>query len=130
MTDLKMAKNDFDANGYCVIRQFLSEAELAELRAELHRYISEVVPRLAATDAFYENRDDSQTLKQLARMKQNDAYFAELIERRKWAGLAKLLLNDDISPQELEWFNKPPLIGKPTPCIRTDITLCWNRTRR
>jgi phytanoyl-CoA hydroxylase len=113
--DLKKAKADFDRDGYCVIRQFLNEVELAELRGELDHYVSIRVPQLPATDAFYEIRTDPKTLKQLAHMKQNDPYFFELIRRKKWTRLARELLSDEVVPQELEWFNKPPLIGKPTP---------------
>jgi phytanoyl-CoA hydroxylase len=113
--DLKEIKTGFDRDGYVVIRGFLSATELAELNRELERYITERVPQLPRTDVYYEDRSDPATLKQLARIKQHDAYFAGLIDRPKWTGVAEALLVDKIVAQELEWFNKPPRIGKFTP---------------
>jgi phytanoyl-CoA hydroxylase len=113
--DLQEVKSRFDRDGYVLIPGFLSGVELAELNRELGRYITECVPQLPRTDVYYEDRNDPATLKQLARIKQHDAYFAGLIERPKWTGLAEALLVDKVVAQELEWFNKPPRIGKFTP---------------
>jgi len=113
--DLQEVKTRFDRDGYVVIPGFLSGTELAELNRELGRYIAERVPQVPRTDVYYEDRSDPATLKQLARIKQHDTYFARLIERPKWTGLAEALLKDEVVAQELEWFNKPPRIGKFTP---------------
>jgi len=115
MEDAQELKKKFDRDGYAVIRGFLPPAELARLNHELERYITECVPTLQRTDVYYEDRDDPATLKQMARIKEHDAYFAGLITRPKWKGLAETLLADQVVAQELEWFNKPPEIGKPTP---------------
>jgi phytanoyl-CoA hydroxylase len=111
----KEIKADFDRDGYVVIRGFLNATEVAALQQELDRYVNVVAPTLPSTDVMYEDKQNPQTLKQLARIRQHDAYFADLIEQSKWAGLAEILLADGVVPQELEWFNKPPVIGKPTP---------------
>ncbi len=108
-------KQSFDRDGYIVIRGFLSNTELTGLKDELNRYITRRVPELPRTDVFYEDRNDESTLKQMARIKEHDALFANLICSKKWKELAEALLDDDAVPQELEWFNKPPRIGKPTP---------------
>lgn len=113
--DLQALKGTFDRDGYLVIRGFLSRPELAELNRELARYVVERVPHIPRTDVYYEDRNDPTTLKQMARIKQHDAYFAGLIERPQWPGLAQALLADRVVAQELEWFNKPPRIGKFTP---------------
>jgi phytanoyl-CoA hydroxylase len=115
LIDMKKAKADFDRDGYVVLRQFLSPAEVSALQRELNRYVMEVAPKIPATDVMYENKENPETLKQLARIRQHDPYFADLIERPKWKGLAETLLADEAVPQELEWFNKPPVVGKPTP---------------
>jgi phytanoyl-CoA hydroxylase len=105
----------FGRDGYVLIPGFLCGTELEELNRELGRYITERVPQLPRTDVYYEDRSDPATLKQLARIKQHDAYFARLIEQPKWTGLAEALLEDEVVGQELEWFNKPPRVGKFTP---------------
>jgi phytanoyl-CoA hydroxylase len=108
-------KSDFDRDGYVFIRDFLPPTELAAFKRELDRYITERVPQIPRTDVYYEDRNKPETLKQMARIKEHDPYFGELIDRPKWRGLAEALLADDVVPQELEWFNKPPRIGKFTP---------------
>lgn len=113
--DLQELKSTFDRDGYVVIRGFFSGPELAELNSELARYVTGRIPQIPRTDVYYEDRDDPATLKQMARIKQHDAYFAGLIERPKWTALAEALLVDKVVAQELEWFNKPPRIGKFTP---------------
>jgi len=115
MEDVQELKKKFDSDGYLVIRNFLSAVELAELKHELERYIHECVPSLQRTDVYYEDRDNPATLKQMAHIKEHDSYFADLIMRPKWASLAETLLADKVVARELEWFNKPPAIGKPTP---------------
>jgi phytanoyl-CoA hydroxylase len=113
--DLAHLKSKFDADGYVVVRGFLTGPELAEVKGELDRYIAKRVPEIPRTDAYYEDRDDPATLKQMARLHQHDSYFANLFSHPKWLGLAEALLADKVVPQELAWFNKPPKIGKPTP---------------
>jgi phytanoyl-CoA hydroxylase len=104
----------FERDGYVVVRNFLSAEEISELANELERYIDRIgeFPR---TDVMFEDRDRPSTLKQLARMKQNDSYFADFIVRPKWIGLAEILLADAAVPKELEWFNKPPRASRETP---------------
>jgi phytanoyl-CoA hydroxylase len=113
--NLSQVQDDFQRDGFVVLREFLTPKELSELKSELDRYVREVAPRIPATDVMYEDKQDPNTLKQLARIRMHDSYFSELIERSKWQGLAESLLKDDALPQELEWFNKPPTVGKPTP---------------
>jgi phytanoyl-CoA hydroxylase len=113
--NLASARGDFQRDGFVVLRQFLSPNELSDLKAHLDRYIREATPRIPPTDVMYEDKSNPETLKQLARIKMHDGYFANLITSEKWKGLAELLLDDDVTPLELEWFNKPPRVGKPTP---------------
>jgi len=113
--DYEQLKNRFDAEGYVAIPGFLAGLELEELKGELDRYIAQRVPEIPRTDVYYEDRNDPGTLKQMARLRQHDVYFASLISQPKWLGLAEALLADKAVPQELEWFNKPPKIGDPTP---------------
>lgn len=63
--DEQALKKEYDENGFLVVRNFLNAEELAELTDALDRYIAETVPTLDPGDAFYENREDKSTLKQL-----------------------------------------------------------------
>jgi hypothetical protein len=62
----KQIKADFDRDGYVVIRSFLNPGEVVALQRELDRYVNVVAPKLPATDVMYEDKQNPQTLKQLA----------------------------------------------------------------
>jgi phytanoyl-CoA hydroxylase len=113
--DTKELQTTFARDGFIVIRNFLNSVELAELRDELSRYVVETVPDVPVTDVYYEAKDDPATLKYLSRMGDHDAYFADLITRTRWTSLAETLLGERVVPKGVEWFNKPPEIGKVTP---------------
>lgn len=113
--NLQQLKNKFDIDGYVVIPGFLLPSELAELNQELERYIIQSVPEIPSADVYYEDRNDPATLKQMGRIEQHDPYFAGLRARPKWTGLAEVLLADNVVAVELQWFNKPPRLGKCTP---------------
>jgi phytanoyl-CoA hydroxylase len=113
--EMQVLKESFDHQGYVVIPGFLRGNGLESLRHALDRYIHMRAPELPRADVLYEDPDSSATLKQLARMKQNDPFFAELIHQPRWVKLAETLLADKVIPQEVEWFNKPPKLSKPTP---------------
>jgi len=114
-TQTQKLKKSFDDDGYVVIRGFLRGDALEGLKRELDRYIHSRTPELPRADVLYEDPNCSETLKQLARMKQHDRFFAEMIHHPEWVTLAETLLADEAIPQELEWFNKPPKLSKPTP---------------
>lgn len=107
-------KQQFDDDGYCVIEQFLDAGELKLLSGELDRYIAEVVPNLPDEDAFFDDRDRPETLKQLQHMV-GDAFFNGYVSHSKWKTLAKTLLGEEANCESPEWFNKPPGTDHPTP---------------
>lgn len=107
-------KQQFDANGYCVIKQFLDADELNLLSDELDRYVDEVVPNLPDTAAFYDDRDRPETLKQMQHM-MGDAFFNDYVSHAKWKQLAETLLGEEAHCESPEWFNKPPGTDHPTP---------------
>jgi phytanoyl-CoA hydroxylase len=105
----------FERDGFVVVPRFLTGNEFDELKRNLERYISEVVPSLPATDAFYQDPNRPETLKQIHGM-ERDSYFEAMMSKRKWIELAEALLGE---PCEYhggpEWFNKPPCTEHPTP---------------
>ena len=107
-------KTDFGRDGFVVLRGFLNADALAALNREIDRYVAEVVPTLPREAVIYEQLDDPSTLKHLVRLSA-DAYFAALLRDARFTDLASALLNDGAVPRELQWFNKPPRVGKSTP---------------
>lgn len=111
MSDLKAA---FDRDGFVIVRSFLPPDDLAALRAQLERYITEVVPTLPDADAFYVDRSQPATLKQLQHMG-GDPFFRDYPNHPRWRALARDLMGEEVVGQEPEWFNKPPGTTSPTP---------------
>src|SRR4051812_19395136 len=107
-------KADFDRDGFVVIRGFLNEGALARLHREIDRYVDQVVPALPRGAVLYEQLGDPSTLKHLVRLTA-DPYFDALLHDAQYRGLASALLGDHVAPRELQWLNKPPRVGKPTP---------------
>lgn len=111
---METVQTRFDRDGFAVVRDFVSTAELATLNRELQRYRSTVVPSLPDTHAFYVDRSRPETLKQLQQM-EGDSFFAEYSRHPAWTELATLLLGESVKVRGCEWFNKPPNAPTPTP---------------
>src|SRR5947208_9079149 len=105
----------FDRDGFVIVRGLLPPGEFAELKINLDRYIRDIVPTLPDSDAFYEEKGNPATLKQLQFLSKNDAYFLAYRQHPAWTGLAQALLGEPAGAQEPEWFCKPPRNKLPTP---------------
>ena len=123
MKSLSDLKTSCDRDGFVVIRDFLAADEFAVLEQNLQRYIREIVPTLPDGDAFYEDRNRPQTLKQLQRM-DRDPFFAEYRHHRAWVALAEALLGEPAAADQPEWFNKPPGTNHVTPPHQDNFYFC------
>ncbi|GAB3907913.1 hypothetical protein GCM10028803_42540 [Larkinella knui] len=113
--DTQQLKESYDRDGYLFMPGFLSEEEMHELNEKLASYLQDVVPGLPPQRAVYQDPTDPGSLVQLFYMDQYDSYYNYLLNDSKFRWLAELLLGERVIPQNLEFFNKPPRIGKPTP---------------
>ena len=107
-------KQEFDRDGFVIIRQFLTKDELSELATQLDRYIRDVVPGLSDAHAFYHDRARPETLKQMQFM-QGDPFFRAYTQHPKWKTLAATLVGEPAECESPEWFNKPAGLDHPTP---------------
>ncbi|MEM7033760.1 MAG: phytanoyl-CoA dioxygenase family protein [Chloroflexota bacterium] len=109
------AREAFLADGYIVFRNFLSSEEVANVHNNLARFIAEVLPDLPREQVFYEDLDDPTSLKQIQQMYTHDHFFKSLFFQSKFEAVAEALLAGPVVGKNMQYFNKPPLIGKPTP---------------
>jgi len=105
----------FEADGFVALPGFLSESEVAELQSNVSRFIRDVAPAMPRAEVFFEDKRDPATLKQLQRMFEYDAYFHQLTFGSRFERLAATLLRHEVRGVNMQYFNKPPEIGKPTP---------------
>jgi phytanoyl-CoA hydroxylase len=108
-------KSDFDRDGYIAIKPLFDAAKMAEINREFDRYVDACVPQMTDTEVFYEEKGAKGTLKQMQNMQHYDAYFRALLETDAIRDLAEAMLGERARAVNLEYFNKPAGIGKPTP---------------
>jgi phytanoyl-CoA hydroxylase len=108
-------KQDFDRDGYIAIRPLFDAAQMAEINRELDRYLKDVVPKMSPTEVYYEDKSRQDTVKQMMFLERYDGYFAELLKSGVVHELAETVLGEPAIAQNMEYFNKPPGIGKQTP---------------
>jgi phytanoyl-CoA hydroxylase len=116
-------KQAYDEQGFTIVRGLLDDVELKDLQDHLERYIREVVPTLPDADAFYEDRDQPETLKQLQHMG-GDPFFLNYGQHPKWKALAETLVGEPLSDAQPEWFNKPPGTRHVTPPHQDNYYFC------
>lgn len=109
----KQWQEEFERDGYVAIRGFLNEQDMSELDANLARFKRDVLPTLPAEQLFYEDKNDKDSLKQIQQLQTHDDYFGQLFHG-KFKQLAETLMGS-VDGKNMQYFNKPPLIGKPTP---------------
>ncbi len=105
----------FATDGFVAIAPFLTGDELGDLRRNVERFLRDVVPNMLAEHVFYEQKDDQATLKQLQRLGDYDPWFETLFTTGQFRRVAEQLLDGPVVPKNMQYFNKPPGIGQPTP---------------
>ena len=107
--------NSFIRNGYVKLEGFVAPDEIKEVHRNLERFINDSVPSLPRDEVYYEDINDSSTIKQIPRLNKHDDYFDRHFTRGRFPELAEILLGCPVAPWSMQFFNKPPGIGQPTP---------------
>ena len=107
-------KQEFDRDGFVSIPGFVGAHDVSAAEERLGRYIRETVPHVPPNDAYYEVKGQPDTLKQMHRMMDHEPWFRDFFVSDPFIEVAKLLLGTDVVPKGVEFFGKPPRIGKPT----------------
>lgn len=116
-------KRSYDEFGFAIVRQLLSPQEFSELKANVERYVRDVVPTLPDSEAFFDDRSRPETLKQLQRMG-CDPYFLNVMQNEKFLALAEALVGEPVNADQPEWFNKPPGTNHVTPPHQDNYYFC------
>ena len=113
--NFKQLKDGFQKDGYVFIANFLDVDEIKNINARLDAYIKETVLSMPDKHVFYEDKSNRSTIKQLQDMHLYDTFFAAYLHKSRFEELAEILLDEKVSGRTIEYFNKPPKIGKATP---------------
>lgn len=113
--DILSLKQSFDQDGYVFIAGFLKTPQVEEINRKLADFIQKGLPGMSPDHIFYEDKDDPATLKQLQDLHHCDRFFRNILSGSAFEKIASELLDDEVIGKNLEYFNKPPRIGKATP---------------
>lgn len=105
----------FREDGYVILRGFFNADEMKTVLENVDRLVNKVIPTMPQEEVYYEEKGDPASLKQIQRLFQYDEYFSELMTRSRFRELAELLLEDEVKCHNMQYFNKPPQLSKPTP---------------
>lgn len=105
----------FRRDGYVYLPGFLDRSEIRDLEAALERVIVEKIQAMPSGQVVYEDSTDRSTLKQLQDLHLYDDFFGKVLFRSRFEQVARTLLADEPIGKTVEYFNKPPRIGKETP---------------
>lgn len=108
-------RSRFLEDGYIFFPGFLNEGEVGLVNEKLAAFIDEKVAHMPNDQVYYEDNKDKRTLKQLQKLFQYEPFFHEMMFGSRFEKLASILLQDQVRGKNMQYFNKPPKIGKPTP---------------
>jgi phytanoyl-CoA hydroxylase len=100
MTDIEFAviKKNYERDGFVILRGYLSEAEVGELRDRAVPLASAILSK-EGNDGRYRN-----LLKSLHR---HDDWFDEKLTKGKHVPLIRYLIDDDVFGASAAWFDRP-----------------------
>ena len=98
---LDAVKRDFERDGFVVLRGYLDDDEVADLRAR-----AEATAR--ATFASQADRDKAHPFTNvLKNLQDEDAWFAGQLDHGQHVPLLKALVGDELVPATAAWFDRP-----------------------
>lgn len=112
--DIDRLADQFQSKGFVLVEQFLAKAELLDLDRELHRYIEQVVPTVAANHVYYES-GRSGSIKHLSVPELYDDFFKSWLTRPATIKLVAACLGQPVEPAASEVFYKPARMGSSAP---------------
>lgn len=95
--DFDRAKQDFDRDGFIILKSYLSEADTAEMRQHLDDYLEHTGPlhHKGYPTGSYKGLD------------QQDSWFHDYMEKGPHIPLMKHLIEDGLAPDNVTWNDKP-----------------------
>jgi len=109
------SNDSFQQLGFFVMEKFLSDTEVGQINSELSRLKKDVLPKMPASEVYYDQKGDSNSLKQLQRLQVYDTFFNTLMINSPFQKIAEHLLGEPVEGKILQYFNKRPLVSQPTP---------------
>jgi len=114
-TTLENARENFQRDGYLVIRGFFNKRQTDGMLDNVKRYIREVVPTIEQEHVFMDETGNPDQIFRLEHMDMHDDWFDRLNHDDRITSLVRRLLMDEIVYQRVAMFGKLPNGGEATP---------------
>lgn len=111
----KELRESFLKDGFIFFPGFLNQNEIDSVNKKIQEFIAQKVSEMPTDQVYYEDKSDENTLKQLQQLFKYDPFFYDMMFGSRFEKLASILLDDEVIGKNIQYFNKPPKIGKPTP---------------
>ncbi|MCK0135457.1 phytanoyl-CoA dioxygenase family protein [Arenibacter sp. S6351L] len=108
-------RQDFLRDGYILFPKFLQQDEIDMVNKKIQEFITTKVQDMPSKEVYYEDIANKDTLKQLQQLFAYDPFFFDMMFGSRFQKLASILLDDNVVGKNIQYFNKPAKIGKPTP---------------
>ncbi len=105
----------YQTDGFVSLHGFFAPDAYRRLTANLQHFIQHTVPQLPREHVFCEEMGDLTTLKQIQHLEQHDELFHSLIHEGPIRDVATALLDQEVIPKNIQYFNKAPKRNQPTP---------------
>ena len=114
-TNRRAIKENFAREGYVSIRGYFDRAQVENASQQVSHFIDKVLPQLDSSEAMFEDRENPETLKQIPNLSTHSPFFQEMLSSDRFVDLAELLLDDQVAPVGMQWFDKAPGASQATP---------------
>ena len=111
MNKKEILQNNFDKNGYVVVKNFLPNKDIKDVKTSLHNYIKKNFKKLKGRDIAKIKNNSISSIHNLKKWQ----YVKKLQNTNKVKNLAKTILREKIKKFGSELFAKPAKIGLPAP---------------
>ncbi|MAE60527.1 MAG: hypothetical protein CMJ49_04120 [Planctomycetaceae bacterium] len=116
----------FHTEGFAIVRDVFTPAELAEIEAALDYCLTEVGPTLEAGEIYYESTP-ARPIKSMFRLQQYHRRMAYLLTDRRLHELVQTVYDDpDVVIEQVGFFGKPARDGSVTPAHQDNIFQCFD----
>lgn len=127
--DPKAVADEFEQNGFSIVRQILSNQEVAEIERQLTDYIAGVAPRLGSGEVYYEESAQApaqRPVKAMHGMNRHSEFFANLRAHPKILELIRAIWpQGEILQEAVSYFGKPARDGSITPPHQDNYFQHW-----
>lgn len=110
-----VSRDEFLRDGYVAVCPLFDIEIMKEINKNVERYIQNVVPTMPVSRVYYEDPTDKDSLKQIQHLFDYDSYFEQLMNTSIIRQIAETVLDDEVVPVNMQYFNKPAGVGQATP---------------